>query len=428
MPRSFWLTKTLVRTGIARWLPSFRRRLDGGASYLRYLSDRCLASPIDSLTDLAAYWQADAADAIDLAGLAPRLELPPPASRAGSTRGYPPPGGLPDLRAAIADHVAGGKLTVNPADEVLVTAGATGAFAVALDTFVNPGDQVVTFAPTSPLFRIGLEHRRARVHSVPATNDGGIVRFPMETFTRALPRTKLLVLSHPANPTGGVFAPEDLEQLTWWANKFDVLIYCDESFARFRFDGEHVSVGSLKPATQRTLTAGSATFACGLAAARIGWLAGYRHLVRPCAVTAALLCPFIPAAGQLAAISALRQPAAVRETFAAKRRYVHERLTDLGLEPAWPAGGLCVWLPVGSLGLTGRAFADRLYAEKRVLVTPGDLCGPGGEDHVRVSFAADDGRVRAGLSRLVEFVNELRPAATTAAAKQVVEETPVEVG
>src|SRR5207244_809084 len=116
--------------------------------------------------------------------------------------------------------------------------------------------RVVLFDPTSPLFRVGLEHRRAVVRWVPTTTEDGFVRFSMEPFTKALPRAKLLVLSHPANPTGGVFAPDDLEQIAWWANKFDVLIYCDETFARFRDDGEHVSLGTLAPAQRRTLTAG----------------------------------------------------------------------------------------------------------------------------------------------------------------------------
>ncbi len=414
MPYPFWLTKALVRTGIARWLPSVRRRLDGGAAYLHYLSDRCLAAPLDGLADLAAYWRADAADAIDLAGLAPRLDSPAP-PRTVVPRGYPPPGGLPELRSAVSDHLAAGQLTVSPAEEVLITAGATGAFAVALDTFVNPGDRVVLFAPTSPLFRVGLEHRRAHVRWVPTTTEDGRVRFHMEPFTKALPRAKLLVLAQPANPTGGRFAAEDLEQIAWWANKFDVLIYCDESFARYRDDGDHVSIGSLGPAARRTLTAGSATFGWGLAAARVGWLAGHRHLIRPCGVTAALTCPFVPAAGQHAAAAALRQPgeafAPVRAAVAAKRRYAVERLTGLGLEPVVPAGGLSVWLPVGPLGLTGRAFADRLYAERRVLVTPGELYGPGGEGYVRLSVAGEDGRLREGLGRLAEFVAELRPAA-----------------
>jgi len=72
---------------------------------------------------------------------------------------------------------------------------------------------------------------------------------------------------------------------------------------------------------------------------------------------------------------------------------------------------LFIWLPVGELGLKGRAFAERLYAEKRVLVTPGDLYGPGCEGFVRLSLAADDGRLREGLGRLAEFVSELKPAA-----------------
>jgi aspartate/methionine/tyrosine aminotransferase len=434
MPHSFWLLKTLVRTGIARWLPSIRGRLDGGAPYLRYLSDRCLATPLDELTDFASFIlppvidRGLSGDAIDFAGLAPRFELPPPAPRTASARGYPPPGGLPDLRAAVANHLALGRLAVGPADEVLITAGATGAFAVALDTFVNPADRAVLFAPTSPMFRIGLRHRRARIQWVPTTTEAGRTSFHMEPFTKALPGAKLLILSHPANPTGGAFAPEDLEQIAWWANKFNVLIYCDESFARFR-DDEHVSLGALKPAAKRTLTAGGVTHGWGLAAARVGWLAGCRHLVRPCTATAALSNPFVPAAGQLAALSAMRQPEdsfiRVRETFATKRRYAVERLASIFPADNIIAGGLFVWLPVSSLGMTGRAFAERLYAEKRVLVTPGDLYGPGGDGCVRLSLAGDDGRLREGLSRLVEFVGELdpEPIPTKAIADVVAEES-----
>jgi aspartate/methionine/tyrosine aminotransferase len=418
MPRSFWLTKTLIRTGIARWLPSVRRRFQGGASYLRYLSDRCLATPIDELKELASFMlppvvdQGLNGDTIDFAGLAPRLELPLPVSRTASARGYPPPGGLTELRTAVADHLALSGLSVSPSDEVLVTAGATGAFTVAIDTFINPGDRVVLFAPTSPMFRVGLMHRRTRIQWVPTTIEDGTTRFHMEPFTRLMSRAKMLVLSHPANPTGGVFTPEDLDQIAWWANKLDVLIYCDESFARFR-DEEHVSLGALKPATARTLTAGSVTHGWGLAAARVGWLAGCRHLIRPCAATAALSNPFVPAAGQFTALAALLQPeetfVGVRSAFAAKRRFAVERLTQSFRAQNIAAGSLFVWLPIAELGMSARAFTERLYADKRVLVTPGDLYGPGGEGFVRISLAADDGRLREGLFRIAEFVAEMIP-------------------
>jgi aspartate/methionine/tyrosine aminotransferase len=432
----FWLVKALVRTGIARWLPPVRCRLDGGAAYLRYLGDRCLATPLDDLAGLAAFWQAESPDAIDLALSAPRLDVAPSAvPRTAAGRGYPPPGGLPELRAAVADRLHERGLAVSPVDEVLVTAGAAGAFFAALDTFVNPGDKVVLFDPTSPLFRLGLLHRRARVRRVPVTAEDGRVRFGMEPFTKALPAAKLLVLADPATPTGGVFAPEDLEQIAWWANKYDVLIYVDESFERFRYEGDPTCLGALAAAKRRALMAGGVSKGHGLAAARVGWLAGYRHLIRPCAATAALSAPFVATAGQQAALAALRAGEAafapVREEFAAKRRYAYERLRGLGLEPAWPAGGFFLWLPVAPLGLSGRAFAERLLAEKRVLVTPGELYGPGGAGHVRVSYAADDGRLREGLCRLAEFVTELRKPAAPPVAEPVPEpaaEEPVPVG
>jgi aspartate/methionine/tyrosine aminotransferase len=424
----FWLVKALVRTGIARWLPSVRRQLEGGAAYLHYLSDRCLATPLDGLADLAAYWQADAHDAIDLAHVAPRLD--PPAAPRTATRGYPPPGGLPDLRAAVADRLNERQLALSPVDEVLITAGATGAFLTTLDTFVNPGDRVVMFAPTSPLFALGLRHRRARVRWVPTTTEDGHVRFGMEPFTKALPRAKLLLLADPANPTGGTFTPDDLEQIAWWANKYDVLIYCDETFDRFRYDGEAASVATFAPARQRTLIAGSVSIGHGLAAARVGWLAGNRYLLRPCAATAALASTLIPTAPQQAALAALAKGdkafATVRDAFAAKRHYAYDRLRGLGLEPDWPAGGVFLWLPVANLGLTGRAFAERLYTEKRVLVTPGDLYGPGGEGHVRLSYAADDGRLREGLVRLTEFVAEMRRPAAPPVAEPMPESVPDE--
>src|SRR5262249_18045126 len=152
--------------------------------------------------------------------------------------------------------------------------------------------------------------------------------------------------------------------------------------------------------------------------ARVGWLAGHRYLIRPCAATAALSLPFVAGPTQQAALAALRQGEAsfapVRDAFAAKRQYAFERLRGLGFEPDWPAGGVFLWLPVAPLGLTGRAFAERLYAEKRVLVTPGELYGPGGEGHVRLSYAGDDGRLREGLGRLAEFVAELRKPAAAA--------------
>jgi aspartate/methionine/tyrosine aminotransferase len=409
-----FLARLLIRTGLARFLPSVQRAADGGAAFLHYYSDRVLAAPHAELRDAAALLEPPGRDVIDLAQGAPAFDLVPSASTKlpADRRGYPPPRGLPALRAAVADRLrAESALDLRP-DDVLVTHGVAGAFAVALDTFVNPGDRVVLFDPASPLYPLLLGPRRARVRRVPTWTEAGRTRFHLEPLVRALRGARMIVLTSPSNPTGGVLAPEDLEQLAWWAHRRDVLIFDDQSFVRYRYDGVAEAVGALTRAARLTLTAGSVSKGHALTSARVGWLAGHRHLVRPCALTAGVHAPFVPTVCQQIALAALEQGEEafepVRRGFDSRRRYAFERLQALGLQPAWPAGAFFLWVPTQDVLLTGRGFADRLLRDKKVLVTPGDLFGPGGRTYVRISYAADDGRLREGLARLGDFVRELQ--------------------
>ena len=196
------------------------------------------------------------------------------------------------------------------------------------------------------------------------------------------------------------------------AQRKDVLIYSDEVFERYHYDPPPPSIGTLAKAQRRTLTAGSLSKGHALASLRVGWLAGYRHLVRPCALTAALRSPFVPTLCQQVALAALRAGneafRGIHAEFASRRRYAFERLQSLGLEPVWPAGAFFLWVPVHSQGVSGRAFAEQLLHTKKVLVSPGTLFGPSGSGYVRLSYAAEDGRLREGLSRLADFVQPTR--------------------
>src|SRR5262249_12355422 len=176
------------------------------------------------------------------------------------------------------------------------------------DAFVNPGDRVVLLDPTSPLFPLALRGRRARVRWLPCRVEDGRLRFRLDELERSLRRAPLLVLGPPRHPRGGLLLPRDLEQVAWWAERHDVLVYSDETFARFHYEGERASAGSLARARRRTLTAGSVSKGHGLGSLRVGWLAGHRHLVRPCLLTAVLRAPFVPTVCQQLALAALRQP------------------------------------------------------------------------------------------------------------------------
>ncbi|HMF12814.1 MAG TPA: pyridoxal phosphate-dependent aminotransferase, partial [Gemmataceae bacterium] len=182
----------------------------------------------------------------------------------------------------------------------------------------------------------------------------------------------------------------------------------DEVFERYQYEEDVASLGTLPRAGKRTLTIGSVSKGHALASARIGWLAGHRHLVRPCLLTSTLQASVPPALCQLVALAALRQdPDAFQpiwNNFESRRRYAFERLRGMGLKPVWPAGGFFLWVPTWELGFDGRTFADRLAREKKVLVTPGKPFGPCGTGYVRISYAAEDGRLREGLMRLAEFL------------------------
>lgn len=415
MAYPLFLSKLLIRTGIARFLPGVQRLTDGGGAYLRYYSDRVLASPHRELREAASLLEVQGPDGIDLSLGAPRFDLVPSGSTKlpADRRGWPPAWGLPELRTAVAERLlADNDLDVNPTDEVLITPGATGAFHLALNTLVNAGDAVVLFDPTSPLYPLALRQRRARVRWVATWTEDGRTRFRLEHLARAMHRARMLVLASPGNPTGGVFTAEDLEQIAWWADRHDVLLFSDEVFARYRYEQEAPSLGTLPQARRRTLTAGSMSKGHALASTRVGWLAGYRHLVRPCALTAALETPFVPTLCQQIALTALRQGpepfAAIRDEFDSRRHYAFERLQAMDLNPVWPAGAFFFWVPVWQLGRSGRAFAEDLLRSKRVLVTPGDPFGPSGAGYVRLSYAAEDGRLREGLGRLAEYVRSLQ--------------------
>ena len=166
--------------------------------------------------------------------------------------------------------------------------------------------------PCSPVFALGAKSRRARVLWVPTTQEDGRVHFPEHLLVKAMRGARLLAFADPGNPTGGSIAPEDFERIAWFADRHDVLLYVDETFARFLYDGPAANLATMPGAARRVLVAGSATAGYGLGSARVGWLTGPRHLLRACALTANLSAPYPPV--DLPATRPARGPAG-RRTF-----------------------------------------------------------------------------------------------------------------
>ncbi|MCZ2344304.1 MAG: pyridoxal phosphate-dependent aminotransferase [Bacteroidales bacterium] len=414
MFRSLTWKKFLIRTGIARWLPAARQLTDGGAEYLRYYSDSVLAAPVTELLDPTTFPVPPGSNVLDLNQPIPRLESAATLGRIGGS-GSPRPStwGLPSLRETLAEQYRrrDGR-SMNPTEEVLITHGATGAYAATLTAFVNPGDRVVLFDPTSPIFALGAASRRARIRWVRTSTIGGRMHFNPAELAQAMRGAKLLVLADPTSPTGGRFGAEELEQIADLAKRHDVLIYLDESLSRFDYEGKPSRLATMPAVAGRILSAGSLTYSFGLPSLRIGWLTGSRHLIRPTALMANLSAPFVPEPCQMAAEKLLHLDedlfGPIRQEFRSRCRYTVDQLRGMGFPVTPPNAGFTFWLPVNGFGLDGRTFAERLLKEQNVLVGPGSAFGPSGSNFVRLSFAGDDGRLREGLSRLGAFLMTLR--------------------
>ncbi len=429
MPLPFYARRLLVRSGLAAYSAEAKRRTGDQPQFVKYLSDRTLAAPLDELLDPATFPDADGPDVMNLNLAAPRFDSPIGGWRFTADRqGNPNPWGLPALRQIVAERKG-----VDADTQVFVTHGATAAYAAALDAFVNPGDRVVMLDPTAALFRLGAMSRRAKVRAVPTWMEEGRTRFLFDQLATAMRGAMLLVLSTPNTPTGGTLTQEAVEHIAWLANRHDVLVYADETFDRFRYDDTPPpSLATQTGMSERLITAGSMTAGYALGSLRVGWLTGHPQLIRPCALNALLSAPFVPTACQQAAARAVQAEedlfAPTLAEFASKRQYTVDRLKKMGLDAAWPAAGFFCWVPVAQLGVTGRDFAERLLREQRVLVGPGSAFGPSGKEYVRVSFAIEDGRLREGLTRLERFVATLKGTPVVEATTvSVPDETPVTV-
>ena len=223
-----------------------------------------------------------------------------------------------------------------------------------------------------------------------------------------LRRARLLVLNSPVNPSGGVISAEDLEEIAWWAERHDVLVLSDESFACYLPEGSSARIGAMPRARTAHVDGGKRQpkSRFGLGARRlVGRLPPSAAALSAHRRTSFAVCSHVMSANRLVGLAqAIRRLTPIAPS-SPRRRFAFERLrAQSDLNPTWPAGGFFLWVPVWEQGVSGRCFAERLLRERQVRVTAGDLFGPSGKGYIRISCAINDGRLEQGLNRLSEFV------------------------
>jgi N-succinyldiaminopimelate aminotransferase len=321
---------------------------------------------------------------------------------------YAPGPGIPDLRHAIAEHQRRFYgIELDPDTEVLVTTGATEAIAAALLALVDAGDEVIALEPYYDSYSACIA--MAAGVRVPVTLGAPEFRLDVEALRAAVtPRTRLILLNTPHNPTGAVLTKDELLAVAQVAVEHDLLVVSDEVYEHLVFDGVHIPIATLPGMAERTVTIGSAGKTFSFTGWKIGWATGRAELVSAVRTTKQFLTFTSGAPFQPAIAGALRMPDDYFETFRAdllrKRDLLCEGLTDVGFDAIVPQGTYFVSADVRSLGFDdGIAFCRALPELAGVVAIPHAVFYDNveaGRSLVRFAFCKTDAVLEEGVRRL----------------------------
>ena len=324
---------------------------------------------------------------------------------------YSPNAGFLALREAISGYVSRhSHVTYDPKTEVLVTVGGSEAIDLCFRALITPGDEVLIPEPAfvcyDPLTRM------AGGVPVPlVTKAEDAFRLRAEVVAAAItPKTKLLVLPYPNNPTGAIMPREELEALAEVLRGTDIMVLSDEIYGELTYGREHVSFAAIEGMQERTVLVSGFSKAFAMTGWRLGYACGPAPVMKMMIKLHqfALMCA--PTTAQYAAIEAMNNGDEdvenMRAEYDMRRRYIVDELNKMGLTCFEPEGAFYVFPSIQSTGMTSEAFCERLLKEKHVAVVPGNAFGDSGEGFIRISYCYSIKHITEALKRMRAFLEE----------------------
>ena len=320
--------------------------------------------------------------------------------------------GLVELRRQIAAYLARRFGLSYTEKEVLVTVGGSEAIDLCIRACLDPGDEVLIPEPCfvcyDPITRMA---GGVPVPIVTRPEEG--FRLTPEALEAAItPRTKVLVLPYPNNPTGAIMKQEHLKAIARVLRQRDIIVLSDEIYAELTFEGKHVSIASLPGMAERTVVVNGFSKAYAMTGWRLGYAAGPQEVIRVMTKLHQFAIMCAPTTSQYAAIEAMKSCDSEIERmavqFGMRRGLMVGSLNRMGLTCADPLGAFYVFPSIRSTGLSSQEFCEGLLREQRVAVVPGDAFGQSGEGHVRISYSYSVDHLIEALRRIEIFVEGLK--------------------
>jgi len=329
---------------------------------------------------------------------------------------YTGPTGIPALREAIAADLKAAHGLAYDADEIVVTAGVQESIMLTMLALCAPGDEVLITSPRFTTYDTAVHLCGGIPVPVPTVEASDFALDVAEIEKRITPRTRAFVLVSPNNPTGAVTPPEVIRQIAELAVRRDIIIVCDDIYARMVYaPNTHLSIASLPGMKERTVTLNGFSKTYAMTGWRVGYLAAPRDFVDKITEPRHTLSINTCTISQFAALAALTGPQeplqAMLADYRARRDWLMPALSDLGFSYGHPGGAFYIYTNVSSSGLPAPEFCERLLRETGVMVFPGTMFGDTSTDYIRISYLQPLPLIRTAMERIAAFTRKTRAAA-----------------
>lgn len=321
--------------------------------------------------------------------------------------------GLKELKIEIAAYLNRHyQLQYDYNHEILVTVGGSEAIDIAMRAMLDPGDEVLIPQPSyvSYLPCAVLANGTPVIIELKEENEFRLTREELEAAIT--PKTKLLVLPFPNNPTGAIMNREDLEAIAEVVKEHDIFVLSDEIYSALTYQDEHVSIASLPGMKERTIVINGFSKSHAMTGWRLGYACGPQVVIEQMVKIHQFAIMCAPTTSQYAAVEALRKGdedvVQMREEYNGRRRYLMHRFKEMGLQCFEPYGAFYMFPCIKEFGMTSEEFATAFLNDQKVAVVPGTAFGACGEGFLRISYAYSLDNLKEALDRMEHFIAKLR--------------------
>lgn len=320
--------------------------------------------------------------------------------------------GTMELREEISNYMRRRfGLDYTAKDEVIVTVGGSEAIDMAMRALLNPGDEVIIPQPAFVCYG-PIASLAGGVPVYVNTKEENKFKLTAEELKSVItPKTKLLVLPYPNNPTGAIMTEEDLEEIAEVLRGTDIMVLSDEIYCELTYGRNHTSIASLDGMRERTVIASGFSKSYAMTGWRLGYTIAPREITKQMLKIHQYAIMCAPTTSQFAAVEALRcgddDIEMMKKEYNRRRRYITGGLRGLGIECFEPEGAFYVYPNISKFGMTSEEFAQRLMNETGVAIVPGTAFGDCGEGFARISYAYSVEHIAKALDRIEKFIKTL---------------------